>query len=181
MIKVPPEFEPPRHDDDETLPSRIHPSYPLGRPTTLSHPATSSFTRVSLSRARGRQGGQIKNLLSRLGLAPNALRNTRTIWTDRGLQGPHLGGHANPSAMGDAPRYGGRKGVGLASGLGGEAGRDGPGGSNGNAAWGLWAGVLEEEWAEEMPPQMAVSRRSIPLSIDESSSILLSCSNQTLP
>ncbi|KAI5450993.1 hypothetical protein NCC49_002484 [Naganishia albida] len=86
MIEVPPEFEPPRLENDEILPTKIHPSWPLGRPRYLSHPPTASFGHVSLNNARGRTAPEVQRLLGRLGLAPNALRNTRTIWSDWGLR-----------------------------------------------------------------------------------------------
>lgn len=50
------------------LPAKTHPSYPFGRPMHLSHPATTSSTRVSLSRMRGRNGVGVQDLLGRLGL-----------------------------------------------------------------------------------------------------------------
>ncbi|KAJ9108657.1 hypothetical protein QFC20_003356 [Naganishia adeliensis] len=86
VIEVPPEFEPPRLENDEILPTKIHPSWPLGRPLYLSHPPTASFGQVSLNNARGRTAPEVQRLLGRLGLAPNALRNTRTIWSDWGLK-----------------------------------------------------------------------------------------------
>lgn len=95
-IEVPLDFEPPQHDIDDstylficerdlaeaygidlaaTLPSKSHPSYPFGRPQHLSHPATTSSTRVSLSRMRGRNGVGVKDLLGRLGMGkpPNRI------------------------------------------------------------------------------------------------------------
>lgn len=33
--------------------------------------------------------------------------------------------------------------------------------------WGVWAGVLEEEWKEEVPPQMAVSGRRSMMDVRE--------------
>ncbi|ORY31379.1 hypothetical protein BCR39DRAFT_480017 [Naematelia encephala] len=37
-LPIPPHLEPPGLDADETLPSQIHPSYPFGRPPTISRP-----------------------------------------------------------------------------------------------------------------------------------------------
>ncbi|KAL7411900.1 hypothetical protein BDY24DRAFT_395293 [Mrakia frigida] len=51
VISVPPELDPPKPDDDDTLPSKAHPSYPYGppysQPTRASpfhHPNPSSFS-----------------------------------------------------------------------------------------------------------------------------------------
>ncbi|KAG7539617.1 hypothetical protein FFLO_03493 [Filobasidium floriforme] len=85
-IEVPYDFEPPQHDiDDTTLPSKAHPSYPFGRPVHLSHPATTSSTRVSLSRMRGRNGVGVRDLLGRLGMGTSSLKSTKTMWNDFGL------------------------------------------------------------------------------------------------
>ncbi|RXK41633.1 hypothetical protein M231_01132 [Tremella mesenterica] len=37
-LPIPPHLEPPRLDADETLPSALHPSYPFGRPVSVSKP-----------------------------------------------------------------------------------------------------------------------------------------------
>ncbi|GHJ88064.1 hypothetical protein NliqN6_4466 [Naganishia liquefaciens] len=86
VIEIPPEHEPPRLENDEILPTKIHPSYPHGRPELLSHPPTASFGQISLSKASGRAAPEVQRLLDRLGLAPNALRNTKTIWSEWGLR-----------------------------------------------------------------------------------------------
>ncbi|EJD43698.1 hypothetical protein AURDEDRAFT_137666 [Auricularia subglabra TFB-10046 SS5] len=43
-LEIPYEMIPPNPDDADTLPSQVHPSYPYGDPTRLTHPA--SFPRI---------------------------------------------------------------------------------------------------------------------------------------
>lgn len=38
FVPVPEHLEPPQLDADETLPTQLHPSYPFGRPPTISRP-----------------------------------------------------------------------------------------------------------------------------------------------
>lgn len=125
-------FQPWAYSRFLVLPTKIHPSWPLGRPLYLSHPSVASFGQVSLNNARGRTAPEVQRLLGRLGLgtssprlhflvlmsmltAPNALRNTRTIWSDWGLK------------------------------------------SSSEDQNGIFVGIVEDESREEIAPGMAVS------------------------
>lgn len=77
--------------------------------------------------------------------APSALRSSHTLFTDFGLPGPPIQSSTAYPLPTDAPRASSSQ---RASGL-----------RRHESEWGVWAGVLEEERKEEVPPQMAVSLR----------------------
>ncbi|KAJ9096792.1 hypothetical protein QFC21_005063 [Naganishia friedmannii] len=79
VIEIPPEFEPPRLENDDS------------RPQYLSHPYATGFGKTGFNKTQGRTAPQVQELLSRLGLAPNALKSTQTIWSDWGLKGSEDG------------------------------------------------------------------------------------------
>ncbi|WWC62466.1 uncharacterized protein I303_105062 [Kwoniella dejecticola CBS 10117] len=63
-LDIPPEYEPPRFDHDETLPNQLHPSYPYGRPASLNN------------RQKIRSKG-VGNLLGTIGPSATTLANPR--------------------------------------------------------------------------------------------------------
>ncbi|EJU03519.1 hypothetical protein DACRYDRAFT_114904 [Dacryopinax primogenitus] len=75
-VEVPVEFLPPEPDDEDRLPSQIHPSYPYGNPTKAPHPSTAGTVPMGILGARA--------LFEDVAVERKGFQ-TRPNWTDLGL------------------------------------------------------------------------------------------------
>jgi len=75
-VDVPIEFLPPEPDDEDRLPSQIHPSYPYGNPTKAPHPSTAGTVPMGILGARA--------LFEDVAIERKGFQ-TRPNWSDLGL------------------------------------------------------------------------------------------------
>lgn len=87
-IPVPLHLEPPRGDGDEILPSQMHPSYPLGRPTYGKGKRVSEKGNRKVGNLLGTVDAWGRGLRTEAGAAVGPWGGGRgEVWEETGLQG----------------------------------------------------------------------------------------------